>query len=152
MAAAAARLARPDRGATGAGEGSIIWSLIRALLPGILGVWVRVWAGDPKRMELSFGRDLFARYADQAAEMVELLEAAVAEMHRRAAAQRREGWHLETEPVIEPGEPTEDQKWWVEKRAEAQPMRDQAEHGGQDTAVPGVTVIACPYGHAAGTA
>ena len=42
---------------------------------------MRVWACDPKRMELSFGRDLFARYADQAAAMVELLEAAVAEMH-----------------------------------------------------------------------
>ena len=71
-------------GATGAGKGSVIWSLIRALLPGILGGWVRVWACDPKRMELSFGRDLFARYADQAAAMVELLEAAVTEMHTRA--------------------------------------------------------------------
>ena len=64
----------------------MIWSLIRALLPGICGGWVRVWACDPKRMELSFGRALFARYADQAAAMVELLEAAVAEMHARAAA------------------------------------------------------------------
>ncbi len=72
-------------GATGAGKGSIIWSLIRALLPGIVGGWVRVWACDPKRMELSFGRDLFARYADQATAMVELLEAAVAEMHNRAS-------------------------------------------------------------------
>jgi S-DNA-T family DNA segregation ATPase FtsK/SpoIIIE len=72
-------------GATGAGKGSIIWSLIRALLPGIVGGWVRVWACDPKRMELSFGRDLFAKYADQAAAMVELLEAAVAEMHQRAS-------------------------------------------------------------------
>jgi DNA segregation ATPase FtsK/SpoIIIE, S-DNA-T family len=71
-------------GATGAGKGSVIWSLIRALLPGILGSWVRVWACDPKRMELSFGRDLFARYADQATAMVELLEAAVEEMHKRA--------------------------------------------------------------------
>ena len=71
-------------GATGAGKGSVIWSLIRALLPGILGGWVRVWACDPKRMELSFGRDLFARYADQATAMVELLEAAVTEMHTRA--------------------------------------------------------------------
>ena len=72
-------------GATGAGKGSVLWSLIRALLPGVCGGWVRVWACDPKRMELSFGRDLFARYADQAAAMVELLEAAVTEMHRRAA-------------------------------------------------------------------
>ena len=72
-------------GATGAGKGSVIWSLIRALLPGILDGWVRVWACDPKRMELSFGRALFAKYADQAAAMVELLEAAVAEMHQRAS-------------------------------------------------------------------
>jgi S-DNA-T family DNA segregation ATPase FtsK/SpoIIIE len=73
-------------GATGAGKGSVLWSLIRAMLPGILGRWVQVWACDPKRMELSFGRALFARYADQAAAMVELLEAAVAEMHNRAAS------------------------------------------------------------------
>jgi S-DNA-T family DNA segregation ATPase FtsK/SpoIIIE len=72
-------------GATGAGKGSIIWSLIRALLPGIVGGWVRVWACDPKRMELSFGRDLFAKYADHATAMVELLEAAVTEMHQRAS-------------------------------------------------------------------
>jgi hypothetical protein len=39
------------------------------------------------------------------------------------AAQCREGWHLEAEPVIEPDEPTEDQRWWIEKRAEAQAMR-----------------------------
>ncbi len=72
-------------GATGAGKGSVLWSLIRAVLPGICGGWVQVWALDPKRMELSFGRDLFARYADQAEPMVDLLEAAVKEMHRRAA-------------------------------------------------------------------
>jgi S-DNA-T family DNA segregation ATPase FtsK/SpoIIIE len=72
-------------GATGAGKGSVLWSIIRALLPGITEGWVQVWGLDPKRMELSFGQDLFARYADQAAPMVDLLEAAVAEMHRRAA-------------------------------------------------------------------
>jgi len=73
-------------GATGAGKGSVIWSLIRALLPGVRGGWVSIWACDPKRMELSFGRDLFTRYADHATAMVELLEAAVTEMHTRAAA------------------------------------------------------------------
>ena len=31
------------------------------------------------------------------------------------AAQCREGWHLETEPVIEPDPATEEQKFWVEK-------------------------------------
>jgi S-DNA-T family DNA segregation ATPase FtsK/SpoIIIE len=71
-------------GATGSGKGSVIWSLIRALLPAIAGGWVQVWALDPKRMELSFGRALFHRYACQAAAMVDLLEAAVAEMHQRA--------------------------------------------------------------------
>ena len=45
---------------------------------------MQVWALDPKRMELSFGRALFHRYACQATAMVELLEAAVAEMHHRA--------------------------------------------------------------------
>jgi S-DNA-T family DNA segregation ATPase FtsK/SpoIIIE len=71
-------------GATGSGKGSVIWSLIRALLPAIAGGWVQVWALDPKRMELSFGRALFHQYACQATAMVELLEAAVAEMHIRA--------------------------------------------------------------------
>src|SRR6266700_7482231 len=71
-------------GATGSGKGSVIWSLIRALLPAIAAGWVQVWALDPKRMELSFGRAMFHRYACQAAAMVELLEAAVAEMHQRA--------------------------------------------------------------------
>jgi len=71
-------------GATGSGKGSVIWSLIRALLPAIAAGWVQVWALDPKRMELSFGRALFHRYACHAVAMVELLEAAVAEMHDRA--------------------------------------------------------------------
>ena len=48
------------------------------------------------------------------------------------AAQCREGWHLEAEPVIDPDPATEDQKWWIEKRAEAQAMRDQADPDGQD--------------------
>jgi S-DNA-T family DNA segregation ATPase FtsK/SpoIIIE len=72
-------------GATGSGKGSVIWSVIRALLPSIAGGWVKVWALDPKRMELSFGRSLFARFADEASAMVGLLESAVAEMHSRAA-------------------------------------------------------------------
>ena len=72
-------------GATGSGKGSVIWSAVRALLPAILGGWVQVWALDPKRMEQSFGRDLFTRYADTAAAMVGLLEDAVSEMHDRAA-------------------------------------------------------------------
>jgi S-DNA-T family DNA segregation ATPase FtsK/SpoIIIE len=71
-------------GATGSGKGSVIWSAVRALLPAILGGWAQVWALDPKRMELSFGKPLFTRYADQAADMVGVLEEAVAVMHNRA--------------------------------------------------------------------
>ncbi len=71
-------------GATGSGKGSVIWSAVRALLPAIVGGWCQVWALDPKRMELSFGKPIFARYADHAAEMVKLLEDAVAVMHDRA--------------------------------------------------------------------
>jgi hypothetical protein len=48
------------------------------------------------------------------------------------AAQCREGWHLEDEPGVQPDPATEDQKWWIEKRAEAQQLRDQAA-AGQDT-------------------
>jgi S-DNA-T family DNA segregation ATPase FtsK/SpoIIIE len=72
-------------GATGSGKGSVIWSAVRAMLPAILGGWVQVWALDPKRMELSFGRNLFTRYADTATAMAGLLEDAVTEMHDRAS-------------------------------------------------------------------
>ena len=49
------------------------------------------------------------------------------------AAQCREGWHLEDEPDIDPDPATDDQKFWVEKRAEAQQLRDHAASAGQDT-------------------
>jgi len=49
------------------------------------------------------------------------------------AAQCREGWHLEDEPVMEPDPAREDQKWWLTMRAEAQRDRDQAEAAGADT-------------------
>ncbi|URM95287.1 cell division protein FtsK [Actinomadura madurae] len=75
-------------GATGAGKGSVIWSTIRALLPLMLGGLVEVWAVDPKRMELSFGRALFERYGrysdDPKGGMVDMLEAAAEDMNARA--------------------------------------------------------------------
>ena len=49
------------------------------------------------------------------------------------ATQCREGWHLEDEPDLTPDPATEDQKWWIEKRAETQQLRDQAASAGQDT-------------------
>ena len=49
------------------------------------------------------------------------------------AAQCREGWHLEHEPVTDPDPATEEQRWWIQTRADAQALRDQASSAGQDT-------------------
>jgi hypothetical protein len=48
------------------------------------------------------------------------------------AAQCREGWHLDQEPVIEPDDPTDEQAWLVKTRADAQAARDAAEADGED--------------------
>ncbi|HEY3732350.1 MAG TPA: replication initiator [Streptosporangiaceae bacterium] len=50
------------------------------------------------------------------------------------AVQCREGWHLDHEPVTGPDQPTEDQRWWIEKRSEVQADRDHADERGHDTA------------------
>ncbi|PDP85576.1 cell division protein FtsK [Glycomyces fuscus] len=71
-------------GVTGAGKGSVIWSTIRAMLPALVDGTAQVWAIDPKRMELAYGRDLFAHYADTGESAVVLLEKAVASMQERA--------------------------------------------------------------------
>ncbi|MFF5206623.1 FtsK/SpoIIIE domain-containing protein [Streptosporangium sp. NPDC000396] len=71
-------------GATGAGKGSVIWSAVRGLLPAKRARLVEIWALDPKLMELSFGRDLFDRYAADPAHCADLLEAAVKVMQERA--------------------------------------------------------------------
>src|SRR6266511_2107596 len=49
------------------------------------------------------------------------------------AAQCREGWHLDHEPVIEPDDPDDEQLVWIEHRAKAQQRRDQADAAGRDT-------------------
>jgi DNA segregation ATPase FtsK/SpoIIIE, S-DNA-T family len=92
-------------GVTGAGKGSVIWSLIRGLAPAIRSGRVEVWAVDPKGgMELSIGAPLFARFAcADYVEVVELLEDAVTVMKERA---RRLAGHVrqldptEDEPLI----------------------------------------------------
>ena len=77
-------------GATGAGKGSVIWSLIRALGPGIRDGLVKLWVLDPKGgMELAAGAPLFERFAyDAAADLAAVLEEAVAVMDARAARLR----------------------------------------------------------------
>jgi DNA segregation ATPase FtsK/SpoIIIE, S-DNA-T family len=46
-------------GATGAGKASIIWGLIRAIFSLLQTGLVRLLGADPKRMELSYGREIF---------------------------------------------------------------------------------------------
>lgn len=70
---------------TGAGKGSVIWSAVRAMLPALSEGTAQVWAIGPKRMELSYGRKLFARYADTGETAVAVLELAVSEMQDRVA-------------------------------------------------------------------
>jgi DNA segregation ATPase FtsK/SpoIIIE, S-DNA-T family len=75
-------------GATGAGKGSIIWSLIRAMLGLLQARLVKILAADPKVMELAYGRAIFDRYGQYAADpaaIVAMLEAAVGDMQARAA-------------------------------------------------------------------
>lgn len=52
------------------------------------------------------------------------------------AAQCREGWHLETEPVIVPDEPDDEQLMWIERRSEAQQWHDHTEADGLDASEP----------------
>jgi len=78
-------------GATGAGKGSVLQSLLRALGPAIRDGRVAVWAVDPKGgMELGPGRPMYARFAKTTPtdrpydEIVELLEDLVRFMQHRS--------------------------------------------------------------------
>jgi DNA segregation ATPase FtsK/SpoIIIE, S-DNA-T family len=76
-------------GATGAGKASLLWGLIRAMLPMMREGLVRVLAADPKLMELAYGRvifDTYGAYAADPAAIAVMLERAVADMQARAAA------------------------------------------------------------------
>jgi S-DNA-T family DNA segregation ATPase FtsK/SpoIIIE len=90
-------------GETGSGKGSVLWSILSGLGPGIRDGLVQVWAVDPKGgMELAFGAPLFARFAygDSAADgsgkgtvpwqwqIAALLDEAVQVMQARASACR----------------------------------------------------------------
>ena len=58
-------------GITGAGKGSVIWTIVLRLVPAIDAGVVRSWGFDPKRMELAIGREFFSdRYAADADAMV----------------------------------------------------------------------------------
>ncbi len=75
-------------GATGAGKASLLWGLVRAMLPLMQSGMVRVLAADPKLMELAYGRiifDTYGQYAADPAEIADMLDQAVADMQARAS-------------------------------------------------------------------
>jgi DNA segregation ATPase FtsK/SpoIIIE, S-DNA-T family len=89
-------------GATGAGKASLLWSIVRALLPALVAGLVRVWAADPKLMELAYGRAIFDRYGRYAATpeaIAAMLDDAVEHMQARAAIFA--GKHREHTPTTE---------------------------------------------------
>jgi S-DNA-T family DNA segregation ATPase FtsK/SpoIIIE len=73
-------------GASNAGKGSVVWSLLRALGPAIRAGLVAPWVLDPKGgMELAAGARMFARFeADSYEAMATLLEDAVGIMDDRS--------------------------------------------------------------------
>ena len=70
---------------TGGGKGSFVWSLVLRLEPAWKVGLVKFWGCDPKRLELSIGRNWWEHYADTDEGMVELLELAVKEMFERGS-------------------------------------------------------------------
>lgn len=73
-------------GATGAGKGSVLWSLIAGIAPALRTGQVRLWVIDPKGgMELGAGAPLFSVFTHEATgTTVELLRQLVTLMHARA--------------------------------------------------------------------
>ncbi|MGL5445348.1 MAG: FtsK/SpoIIIE domain-containing protein [[Mycobacterium] stephanolepidis] len=73
-------------GATGAGKGSVLWSLTAGLAPDIKSGRVRLCVIDPKGgMELGAGEPMFSFFAhDATGQTLELLRALVELMHERA--------------------------------------------------------------------
>jgi S-DNA-T family DNA segregation ATPase FtsK/SpoIIIE len=92
-------------GATDAGKGSVLWSVLHALAPAIHAGTVRVTGLDPKGMELYIGAGLFTRLADDDTEdMVAELEAAAKRMQVRKAQVKAAGRRKFVPSVAEPFE------------------------------------------------
>ena len=65
--------------------------MVRALLPAMVAGLVRIWAADPKLMELAYGRAIFDRYGRYAATpeaIAPCSRSAVAAMQRPGAQLR----------------------------------------------------------------
>lgn len=91
-------------GATGAGKGSILWSLLHGLAPDVSAGRVQVWAIDPKGgMELRPGLPLFSRFEDSDPEsMCRMLEELVDLKDQRARDLARHGLRKHVASVDSP--------------------------------------------------
>jgi S-DNA-T family DNA segregation ATPase FtsK/SpoIIIE len=90
-------------GATGSGKGSVLWSIIAALAPGVRAGWTRLLIIDPKGgMEFGRGQALFTGFAyDNGENTLALLRAVTTVMQQRA--QRLRGHtRLHTPTTAEP--------------------------------------------------
>jgi S-DNA-T family DNA segregation ATPase FtsK/SpoIIIE len=90
-------------GATGSGKGSVLWSIIAGLAPGVRVGWVRLLVVDPKGgMEFGRGHKLFTGFAyDNGENTLGLLRAVTTVMQQRA--QRLRGHtRLHTPTAAEP--------------------------------------------------
>ncbi|WP_410621765.1 FtsK/SpoIIIE domain-containing protein [Amycolatopsis sp. cmx-8-4] len=70
-------------GATGSGKNSVMWCPLVAAASAIRAGLVRVSGIDPKAMELSYGRGIFARYGQSGQEAVQVLDALLDELETR---------------------------------------------------------------------
>jgi S-DNA-T family DNA segregation ATPase FtsK/SpoIIIE len=93
-------------GSTGAGKASLVWGIIRALLPAMARGLVRVHGADPKRMELAYGRAIFDTYGSydcDPAAIADMLDQAVTDMQDRAdrlAGRQRDHLPTVAEPLV----------------------------------------------------
>ena len=73
-------------GATGSGKGSVLWSIVAGLAPGVRAGWVRLLVVDPKGgMEFGRGHNLFTGFAyDNGDDTLGLLRAVTTVMQHRA--------------------------------------------------------------------
>jgi S-DNA-T family DNA segregation ATPase FtsK/SpoIIIE len=90
-------------GATGSGKGSVLWSIISGLAPGVRAGSVRLLVIDPKGgMEFGRGQKLFTRFAyDNGENTLDLLRAVTTVMQRRAQRLRGQT-RLHTPTTAEP--------------------------------------------------
>ncbi|UPK75534.1 hypothetical protein MU582_02540 [Nocardioidaceae bacterium SCSIO 66511] len=88
-------------GATDSGKGSVIWSIVGQLLPGIRSGLVKVIGIDPKRVELPLGPELFDELLVEIADIADGLERLVtinADRARAMAGQKRKHTPTTDEP------------------------------------------------------